>query len=393
VTKSIEVVIGLNLGDEGKGLTTDWLTQDKKDVAVVRFNSGAQAGHTVQRKDGIRHVFHHFGSGTFNGAPTILSRFFVTNPILFWHEAMDLYKKCGTLPNVYVDKDCLVTTPYDVYINQTIEKARAGERHGSCGVGFGETIERAERGFPLRVSDLEDETTLLEKLENIKQEYYPERLKELGIEDNPILMERADERFIRDAKEFYNSVHPCKDTEAFELFDNLVFEGAQGLYLDQNSRDFPYVTRSSTGLENVNELIADIKADVDVYYITRTYLSRHGAGPLPKEINTPVKIVDATNVENDWQGKLRFAPLDYNRMFDVVEEDLSKLYNRDYTVNVMITHCDQSCLVTDKPVENIIDEVVRATGAENVFTCWGPTASDVKLERIEKGRENGNIYL
>lgn len=382
--KSIEIVIGAGYGDEGKGLTTDWLTQDRKETAVVRFNSGAQAGHTVQRKDGIRHVFHHFGSGTFNGAPTILSRFFVVNPILFWHEAMDLYKKCGTLPNVYVDKECLVTTPYDVYINQTIEKARAGERHGSCGVGFGETIERAERGFPLRMSDLKDADTLAEKLENIKTEYFPMRLVELGIENNPILLEEVDERFLRDAKEFYNNVKPCKDTDAFELFEHLVFEGAQGLFLDQDSMDFPYVTRSSTGLTNVVQLISNMKADIDIFYITRAYLSRHGAGPLPNEIVTPVNIVDDTNVKNDWQGELRFAPLNYDKMFDAIEEDLSKLEDLSYTVNAMITHCDQSSLVTDTPINNIIDEVILATGAENVYTSWGPTAAHIKIERIEK---------
>ena len=380
MAKSIEIVIGAGYGDEGKGLTTDWLTQDKKDTAVVRFNSGAQAGHTVQRKDGIRHVFHHFGSGTFNGAPTILSRFFVVNPILFWHEAMDLYKKCGTLPNVYADMDCLVTTPYDVYINQTIEKARGGDRHGSCGVGFGETIERSERGFALRVSDLKDSTALAEQLELIKTEYYPERLKELGIEDNPILLEDVDERFLRDAKEFYNSVKPCKDTEAFALFENLVFEGAQGLFLDQDSRDFPYVTRSSTGLTNVAELIKGIKADIDVYYVTRAYLSRHGAGPLAREITTPVNIVDKTNIKNDFQGALRFAPLDYDRLEDAIEEDLRKLKNASFTVSVMVTHCDQSNLVTDTPVEEIVSNIEKALDADHVYSCWGPTAQDVKYE-------------
>lgn len=381
MNKSIEIVVGLGYGDEGKGLTTDWLTRKRKNCAVVRFNSGAQAGHTVQREDGIRHVFHHFGSGTFNGASTILSRFFVVNPILFWHEAMDLYRKCGILPNMYVDKDCLVTTPYDVYINQTIEKARDGERHGSCGVGFGETIERAERGFALKVSDLTDIDTLVEKLECIKTEYYPERLKELGIEDNPILLERADERFLKDAREFCSNVKICKDTEAFEIFEHLVFEGAQGLFLDQDSVDFPHVTRSNTGLTNVKQLIDGIRADVDVYYITRTYLSRHGAGPLLNEINDVTGIVDKTNVTNSWQGSLRFAPLNYDKMQYAIEEDMLNFKDIDCTVNVMITHCDQSGIVVPESLDSIIDKVAIATGAENVYTCWGPTAADVKMER------------
>lgn len=78
------VVIGANFGDEGKGLVTDWLCAQGAGV-VVRFNGGAQAGHTVETPEG-RHVFHHLGSGTFCNVPTYLSQYFICNPILFLHE-------------------------------------------------------------------------------------------------------------------------------------------------------------------------------------------------------------------------------------------------------------------------------------------------------------------
>ncbi len=74
-------VIGANFGDEGKGLITDYLAQTGGDV-VVRFNGGAQAGHTVVTPEGRRHVFSHFGSGSFAELPTFFSQHTIVNPIL-----------------------------------------------------------------------------------------------------------------------------------------------------------------------------------------------------------------------------------------------------------------------------------------------------------------------
>ena len=137
-----EIVIGANFGDEGKGLVTDFLSAKYNgNVFVVRHNGGAQAGHTVVVPDGRRHVFKHFGSGTFAEAKTILSRFYVCNPILFFREK-ELLNKLGVNPVVYIDPRATISTPYDMMINQLAEDARGGNRHGSCGLGFGETVER-----------------------------------------------------------------------------------------------------------------------------------------------------------------------------------------------------------------------------------------------------------
>jgi adenylosuccinate synthase len=105
-----KVVIGGQYGDEGKGLAVDWLVAQDPDSLVIRFNGGAQAGHTVVAPDGRRHVFSHFGSGTFAGAPTFLSRFFVANPTIFLGEAKRL-AAIGCQPQVVIDPACPVTTP------------------------------------------------------------------------------------------------------------------------------------------------------------------------------------------------------------------------------------------------------------------------------------------
>lgn len=239
---SYDVVIGANYGDEGKGHIVDFLSSKYDRCLVVRFNSGAQAGHTVEVDVGKRHVFHSFGSGTFAGADTLLSRYFVVHPYGFLTEQEEL-SEIGHRPKVFVDENCLVTTPYDQLINQAIENKRGEDRHGSCGIGFGETIERATQGYPLYVRDLSGwgMSGLHNKLYDIFKEYVPDRCAQLGIR-----IEEVDiHEWCRDAKEFYNRVTVIPNSnDMIDLHRNVIFEGAQGLALDQYSDGFPHVTRS-----------------------------------------------------------------------------------------------------------------------------------------------------
>ena len=129
--KRIQVVIGANYGDEGKGLMTDYFAASHPEGLVVRFNGGAQAGHTVQLQDGRRHVFGHAGAGTFAGLPTFLSSFFVVNPMLFNREMRVLKNLCCS-PILFADRGCAVTTPYDMLINQIAEAFRGEIGRASC---------------------------------------------------------------------------------------------------------------------------------------------------------------------------------------------------------------------------------------------------------------------
>ncbi|MDG4555423.1 MAG: adenylosuccinate synthetase [Candidatus Competibacter sp.] len=331
-TKTAHVVIGAQFGDEGKGRLTDYrAAQTGGDALVVRFNGGAQAGHTVVAPDGRRHVFSHIGSGTLAGAATYLSRFFVANPILFLKE-VDTLATLDARPVVYADPASPVTTPYDMMINQIVERERGDGRHGSCGIGFGETLERNLDGrFALTVADLADPSALTRRLDAIRREYAPARLARLGFAHtfgpNADLF-RSDAilaRYVEDAERFLDATITA---EARTAIGNrpLVFEGAQGLLLDQDRGCFPHVTRSNTGLRNVLTLANEWGLErLDVTYATRAYLTRHGAGPLPREL--PEKpypgIVDETNRPNAYQGALRFAWLDLDLLGRAVREDLS----------------------------------------------------------------------
>ena len=99
----------------------------------------------------------------------------------------------------------------------------------------------------------------------------------------------------------------------FNAYKQVVFEGAQGLMLDQNyTKGFPHVTHANTGLANVLEIMELIPpAEIDVYYITRAYFTRHGNGPFPTETKDKPypRIVDTTNITNKYQGILRFGLL------------------------------------------------------------------------------------
>jgi adenylosuccinate synthase len=143
----VSVVLGLGFGDEGKGLTTNWLCKDND--LVIRFNGGHQAGHTVVIGEN-RHVFSNFGSGTLKGAPTYWSKYCTIDPLGIMEEYKAL-KSIGANPVLYIDPYCPVVTPFDIASNRIKEKTKT---HGSCGIGFGETVRRHESYFKLHALDL-----------------------------------------------------------------------------------------------------------------------------------------------------------------------------------------------------------------------------------------------
>jgi adenylosuccinate synthase len=386
-----KVVIGAGYGDEGKGLMTDALAAPFGPAAtVIRFNGGAQAGHTVTLANGRRHVFHHIGSGTLAGARTFLSRFFVANPILLGPEIAAL-KSAGVTPRIMIDPDAPVTTPYDMMINQIAERARGGSRHGSCGLGFGESLERHLRPqFQLAAGHLEK--NVLRSLQTIRREWVPLRLSRLGLwppnagdlallDDGGIL-----EHWLEDAAAFLDSV-TIAGTASLSTADAIIFEGAQGLLLDQHRGAFPHVTRSNTGLKNVLTVAAEAGiAHLEVTYVTRCYATRHGAGPLAHELPGPphAGVIDTTNIPNPWQGPLRFGTLDLSILQRVVAADLSDAARGAITLShgLAMTCLDQMAAVTACVAHERIIEVsphklaamaARAVGATTLITCYGPS--------------------
>ena len=326
-------VIGANFGDEGKGLATDALAADLMgrglDPLIVRSNGGAQAGHTVEAQ-GRRHVFHHVGSGAFTGARTHLSRFFVAHPMLLLQELEELRPLLPGPPELTIDPRAQVTTPWDVFLNQAAEAARGAGRHGSCGVGFGETLKRAQAGFSLTVADL-TRPDLRGRLSGVRDGWALRRLEALRVQDRPDVTDNLSvlwsdqllDRFLEDVRAFLGATSSRPDAEIGA--ETLLFEGAQGLMLDMDLGVMPHLTPSNTGVRNMIAIAQEAGIEeIRPLYMTRAYMTRHGAGPLKHEAeDLPwAEVVDPTNQPNTWQGSLRLAPLDLDETARFIRADL-----------------------------------------------------------------------
>lgn len=352
-------VIGMNYGDEGKGHITNFFSDDK--TLNIRFNGGSQASHAVFLSDGRFHIFHHFGSGSLRGARTLLASHFIVNPLIFVKELQELSSKIR-MREVFIDPRCRVTTPFDMILNEF--NAIYHKKNNTCGVGINETVERSMyRQLKINMSDFKEKSDddLRSILNIIRNEYVPYRVKELKLphdEFNNFFRKcfdnenKAIESFLKIRQQminYFTVVWPDDDLiDKFLAKDKdrkIIFEAGQGMLLDQNRKEFmPYLTRSSTGIRNVAELLKTVKTpvDLDVYLVTRAYLTRHGDGPIWNHETDKLPfagIEDQTNFDNQWQGKMRYGFLNYQWYCQAIEET-EKLI--DGSVNVAMTCLDHT---------------------------------------------------
>lgn len=355
--ETVKIVIGANFGDEGKGLMTDYYANEakkqNKSCLIVCHNGGSQKGHTVVSPSGLRHVFHHFGSGCFAGADTYLAESFIVNPIIFNKEFKELERK-GLVTNCLVNEKCLVTTPFDMMINQIVEEYRGDGKHGSCGLGVFETIVRNKRASrPLTLYELVHSSVddILGILSDIFINYFPFRMKELGVENLPLkwvdILNHRDDimlNFIQDIREMHKHII-FTDDSCTEVYKYVIFEGAQGLLLDQNNTEYmPHLTPSNTGITNPMDIITsryDLNnLDIEVCYVSRTYMTRHGAGRFDSECEKSLinpTMVDMTNVPNPYQDSLRYGTLDISELKARVLKDCKS----DVKKTIAFTHCNE----------------------------------------------------
>ena len=292
---SADIVVGLGYGDEGKGATVDALVAHRNAARVVRFNGGQQAAHNVV-VNGRHHTFASYGSGTFAGVPTFVSKHCTIDPIAISAERRVLGPSFH--PMLYVHEDALVTTPFHVVHNLM---DRRFIEHGTTGTGFGTTIEQniVRPELSIRASDLVNFDVLVDKMRNIMLYYSP-------------APRDFDAALVGLAKDMYYSklvnfcVIPDEEfTEALS-FGHTVFEGAQGFGLDQDYGVHPHTTWSTTTPKNALELCANSGVE-DVVKIgcLRTYATRHGNGPMPHEGKLDIEPVELHNGSYGVQGAFR----------------------------------------------------------------------------------------
>ncbi|MDI9916792.1 adenylosuccinate synthetase [Rhodococcus sp. IEGM 1379] len=305
------VVVDLGFGDAGKGATVDWLCSPQACLnvaAVVRFNGGAQAAHNVVNGE-RHHTFSQFGSGTLSGVPTFLSKFMLVEPIALATEAREL-EAIGVhnpFDLLTIDGRALLTTPIHVAANRAREDTRGGNRHGSCGKGIGETAAYAlEHADALTVGDCLRPEVLRRKLAGMVA-YYGRLITE----------SRHGFPSINDMTEMYSEFAAAVNIvgpgalQAIGAGGRLIFEGAQGVLLDEWRGFHPHTTWSTVEPSNVRAMIGQMGRESYVLGVTRTYMTRHGAGPFPMEDGALGQALpEPHNGVGEYQGSFRVGHLD-----------------------------------------------------------------------------------
>lgn len=314
-------VIGKNFGDEGKGFTCSRLASSLKNALIIKHNGGGQAGHTVEDPKGKwRFVHHQIGAGAEYHVPTLFADSFMPDLFQLGKEVKEFTELFGFRPILYSEKNVRVTTVEDVLLNMGAEVARGKNRHGSCGMGIEECVQRNAAGYGITVEELAgwSKQDLLDRLKQIRKEYTERRAKILGIyPSNPsyemLNNETVLENFMIEVKENVKLLKLVDaDRKWLEEFQNLIFETGQGLLLDQDYEAYaPHLTSSKTGIHNSAVFLEKRGLSLEeAIYVTRPYVTRHGNGPLPCEVDPselPGVGEDLTNRPNEWQGTLRYA--------------------------------------------------------------------------------------
>ena len=411
----IVAVIGKNFGDEGKGLATDYFcgracksvsTEDSGKMntcIVIKHNGGAQAGHTVIYQ-GKRFVFHQLSSGSFRGADTYFADTYYPDLYKLGEEVADFSELCfghldgvqqkenrsQRIPRIYSNAETPLTVIDDVILNMISEKLRGANRHGSCGMGINEAYLRTKAGYGITMKEAcdEDAGKLAERMVQIRTEYVIPRVREmvqstLGFDKTEIRFDskQIPENDVSEIREYIKLFHSvevirnaaeemARNTKYVTVVENeekflrgfrdIIFETGQGLLLDSENEEYaPHVTASRTGLCNIVKLLKKNHLELDeACYITRSYVTRHGAGRLVFE-RKPEEVgeirTDLTNVFNPWQENIRYAPHENPERFcGPVLEDLKFLKqgnenshsdsgNHEKTrVSVFVTHLNET---------------------------------------------------
>ena len=260
---SLDLLLGLQWGDEGKGKIVDAITSDYDIIA--RFQGGPNAGHTIEF-DGHKHVLHTIPSGIFNqGSINIIGNGVVIDPAIFLNEINGLKKfNIDLNSKLFISKRAHIILPTHKIIDATSEASKGKKKIGSTLKGIGPTYMDKTGRNGIRVGDIIDDQTVDIDLDQLESEFF-EGIKCLK-SFNLIESENYLNKSIREGK-------------------RILAEGAQGSLLDIDFGTYPFVTSSNTtsagacsGLGVPPNKIKNIRG------IFKAYTTRVGSGPFPTEL-------------------------------------------------------------------------------------------------------------
>ncbi len=304
------IVTGLGFGDCGKGTVTDALTRRFDARLVVRFNGGAQAGHNVVLPEGRHHTFAQFGAGTLvEGVRTHLAAQVVVHPTALAVEA-DYLARAGVpdaMTRLTADPRCLVTTPFHQAAGRLRERLLG---NGTCGVGVGETVRDAlsHADDALRLGALRGAGEQLERIRVRLVESLPAEVARDG--DWSMLQDPSlAQRWLEVVRALPLRLMTDEEAAHVNRDHTIVFEGAQGILLDEHHGFHPHTTWSTCTARNALHWLRDSPHQVEKVGVLRSMLTRHGAGPLPSESRELV-LPEPHNQSAGWQGAFRIGWFD-----------------------------------------------------------------------------------
>lgn len=307
-------VIDLGAGDNSKGSTTDFLARQNNKTLVVRFNGGPNAHHTVIDETGRCHIFASFGSGTMiPGVKTLVSRYCLFDPLCCENEELALQNIgiSDAYSRLYLDERALIITPYHVLANRNLEQQRGRGKHGSTGLGIGVTVEHSLE-YPeeaLHAGDLlsgDLDKKFLDIRRNLETRYEIE-FSEAFQSMIPSYIERY--------KHLAGRISIIGQSEVKKLLktESVIFEGSQGVLLDENWGFSPHVTWSKCTGKNINLLLEEcgITEKPFILGVMRCYSTRHGEGPFPShDTKLDALLEEPHNSDDCYQGAFRRGWLD-----------------------------------------------------------------------------------
>lgn len=279
----VDVLLGLQWGDEGKGKVVDVLTP-RYDV-VARFQGGPNAGHTLEF-DGHKYVLRSIPSGVFqNGSLNIIGNGVVLDPVLFMQEAKELERSGIDLRKVLkISRKAHLIMPTHRLLDAAGEKAKGKAKIGTTGKGIGPTYTDKVSRNGLRLGDTELD---FEERYKRARDRHVEMLKaaEADLSQLPELEKTWLEAV------YYLKTFDIVDSEHLVnrmLRDNkkVLCEGAQGTMLDVDFGSYPFVTSSNTVAAGACTGLGVAPGNIgEVFGIFKAYCTRVGAGPFPTELH------------------------------------------------------------------------------------------------------------
>lgn len=279
---SVDVLLGLQWGDEGKGKIVDFLAPSYDYIA--RFQGGPNAGHTLEF-DGIKHVLHQIPSGIFRqGKHNIIGNGVVLDPVIFMDEIHQINKKFGfdIKENLSISTRAQLISPVHRLLDKVLEKNKGDSKIGSTLKGIGPTYQDKIGRHGLRVGE-------------VLSDNFIEKYKKQKSYHDMFLAGHYDKNFTGEEEKFFKSIEELKkfkiiDTEYLinkniKKNKNILAEGAQGTLLDIDFGSYPFVTSSNTTTAGACiGLGISPKKIRKVFGIFKAYCTRVGAGPFPTEL-------------------------------------------------------------------------------------------------------------